>query len=110
MPVTKDQVKAACDRLQKEFSDPGVQAGIAQVLAHHCTYPVCKCIVGTSTLQPESVCRLGLEKLKTGDRVHADGDLRSTGTVIEIEAKRGAFVRWHKGYAAWIKPERLSRA
>lgn len=44
-------------------------------------------------------------------RVHADGDTRNTGTVIEVDAVRGrAFVRWHKGYAAWIALSRLNLA
>jgi len=42
------------------------QAITAAINRQYCTYPRCKCIVNTSTTQPEPVCPLGLEQ-NTGD-------------------------------------------
>lgn len=41
-------------------NSPAMMAARKQFEAQHCTYPDCKCIVSTSTSNPEPKCPLGL--------------------------------------------------
>lgn len=56
------------------------------------------------------------EPIKVGDKAKVEGDI-NVGTIVEIRrAKKPhiddgdeAYVRWHKGYASWVKVHNLIR-
>lgn len=48
-------------------------------MADYCAYPHCKCIVSTSTSQPDPVCPLDLQPVPDGPPSKCDGQCRASG-------------------------------